>query len=94
LVLENHSCFHDGQRIINPINLEVKRGEAVTIYGVNGTEKTTLMWGMVCSINCKGARRLSDKVFIIPQTPIYWFDNVHVAEILQKFNKRKENTNM
>jgi energy-coupling factor transport system ATP-binding protein len=91
LVLENYSCFHDGQRTINPISLEVKRGEAVAIYGANGSGKTTLMWGIACSINCKGTRRLSGKVFIIPQTPIYWFDNVPVAEILQKFNKRKEN---
>jgi ABC-type multidrug transport system ATPase subunit len=92
LVLENYSYFHDGQRIVNPISLEVKRGEAVAIYGANGSGKTTLVWGMACSINCKGTRRLSGKVFIIPQTPIYWFDNVPVAEILQKFNKRKENT--
>ena len=89
VVLKNFSCNHAKQRILKPINLEINRGEAIAIYGANGSGKTTFIWGVACTDNCEGTRIMKGEVFIIPQTPIYWFDNAPVIELLMKFNKRK-----
>lgn len=74
--------------IIKDIDLVIRSGETIVVYGRNGSGKTTLaktIAGLLKPLN--GRVIVHGRIFYIPQNPIYWFAHDTVYEELQYYSR-------
>ena len=77
-----------GRELLSNIMITVQRGEIVSIIGPNGSGKSTLLKTILGKITpLKGVINRSDKVFYIPQKPLYWYSRETVEEELRFYSK-------
>lgn len=74
--------------IIRDIDLAVRSGEVVVVYGRNGSGKTVLaktIAGILKPLN--GRVVVHGNIFYVPQSPIYWFAHGTVREELEYYSR-------
>ncbi len=73
--------------LLDNVNLTVKEGEVVLVYGRNGIGKTTLAKTIAGILKpLKGEVKINGRLFYIPQSPIYWFSHRTVREELRFYH--------
>lgn len=71
------------------VTLEVRRGGGLALLGRNGAGKTTVLRALAGLLKVSGARYVSrgSRVFVVPQSPLYWFQGGTVEEELKTFSR-------
>ena len=84
VIVDVHKAYFTyggGSHILKGIDLEVREGESVGIVGRNGAGKTTLIKLLAGVLKpAVGYVHTTKPVFMIPQTPVYWFSRVTVRD--------------
>lgn len=74
--------------LLTGINLTVRVGEVVLVYGRNGVGKTALAKTIAGILEPLGGELVvDDRVFYIPQNPIYWFAHETVRSELEYYSR-------
>jgi len=84
VIVDVHKAYFTyggGSHILKGIDLEVREGESVGIVGRNGAGKTTLIKLLAGVLKpAVGYVHTTKPVFMIPQTPVYWFSRDTVRD--------------
>lgn len=73
--------YDRGKHVLKNVSLTAKPGDILVIIGKNGSGKTTLIKLLAGLLKpSKGFIRTSKPLFLVPQSPIYWFSQNTVRE--------------
>ncbi len=87
--LREASVGYGSMVVVKEVTLEVRRGGGLALLGRNGAGKTTVLRALAGLLKTSGARYVcrGSRVFIVPQSPLYWFQGGTVEEELKTFSR-------